>query len=125
MSSRVINTPDAPGAIGPYVQARVAGNTLYTSGCVAIDPHGGPNPVDIVDQTRLVLSNLNAILTAAGYQKTDVVKTTVFLADMADFQTINGIYADFFGDHKPCRTCVQAGKLPGAFKIEIEAIAVK
>jgi 2-iminobutanoate/2-iminopropanoate deaminase len=125
MSSIVINTPDAPGAIGPYVQARVAGGTLYTSGCVAIDPRGGPNPESIVDQTKLVLSNLNAILTAAGYQKSDVVKTTVYLLDMGDFQTVNGLYAEFFGEHKPARTCIQAGKLPGAFKIEIDAIAVK
>jgi 2-iminobutanoate/2-iminopropanoate deaminase len=123
--SKVINTPDAPAAIGPYVQGRVVGNTLYTSGCVAIDPHGGPNPTEIADQTKLVLSNLNAILVAAGYTKTDVVKTTVFVMDMNDFGTVNGIYAEFFGDHKPCRSCVQVARLPAAFKIEIEAIAVK
>lgn len=123
--STIIATPDAPGAIGPYVQGRVIGNMCYTSGCVAIDPHGGPNPESIEDQTRLVLNNMNAILTAGGFSKTDVVKTTVFLLDMGDFATVNTIYAEFFGDHKPCRTCVQAAKLPGTFKIEIEAIAIK
>ncbi|OHT12966.1 endoribonuclease L-PSP family protein [Tritrichomonas foetus] len=125
MSHTVIATPDAPGAIGPYVQGRVVGNTCYTSGCVAIDPHGGPNPESIEDQCRLCLNNLNAILTAGGFKKEDVVKTTVYLLDMNDFATINKIYADFFGDHKPCRTCIQAGKLPGTFKFEIDAIAVK
>lgn len=123
--SRVIDTKDAPGAIGPYVQGRVVGNTLYTSGCVAINPHTNEKPESIEEQTKLVLSNMNAILTAGGFSKTDVVKTTVFLLDMNDFATVNQIYAEYFGDHKPCRTCVQAAKLPATFKIEIEAIAVK
>lgn len=123
--STVIATEDAPGAIGPYVQGRVIGNMLFTSGCVAINPHTNEKPESIEEQTKLVLSNMNAILTAGGFSKTDVVKTTVFLLDMGDFNTVNQIYADYFGEHKPCRTCVQAAKLPGTFKIEIEAIAVK
>lgn len=125
MSSKVIHTPDAPEAIGPYVQARIAGNTLYTSGCVAINPHDGSKPEDVKEQAQLCLKNLGAILAAAGYEKSDVVKTTVFLLDMEDFAEVNKIYAEFFGDHKPCRSCVQAGRLPAAFKVEIEAIAVK
>ena len=123
--STVIHTTDAPEAIGPYVQARVIGNTLYTSGCVAINSHDGSKPEGLKEQTELCLKNLEAILKAAGYEKTDVVKTSVFLLDMNDFAEMNRIYAEFFGEHKPCRTCIQAGKLPGAFKVEIEAIAVK
>lgn len=125
MSSKVIHTPDAPKAIGPYVQARIAGNTLYTSGCVAINPHDDSRPEDVKEQAELCLKNLGAILAAAGYEKSDVVKTTVFLLDMNDFAEVNKIYAEFFGDHKPCRSCIQAGRLPAAFKVEIEAIAVK
>lgn len=125
--STVIATPDAPGAIGPYVQGRVVGNMLYTSGCVAIDPktQEHPFPGDVKAQTKLVLSNMNAIITAAGFQKTDVVKTTCFLLDMGDFAAFNEVYAEFFGDHKPCRTCVQAGKLPSDFNVEVEAICIK
>lgn len=128
MASVVIHTKDAPEAIGPYVQARVVnGNTLYTSGCVAINPHTGEKPEGIKEQTELVFSNLDAILREAGFQRSDVIKTTVFLLDMGDFAEVNKIYAEFFGDHKPCRSCVQAARLPGqpSFKVEIEAIAVK
>lgn len=123
--SRVIATPDAPGAIGPYVQARVINNMLFTSGCVAINPHTGEEPESIEDQTRLVFSNLDAILKAAGFEKTDIVKMNVFLINMDDFAVMNGLYSEYFGDYKPCRCCVQAGRLPKAFKIEIEATAVK
>jgi 2-iminobutanoate/2-iminopropanoate deaminase len=123
----VINTSNAPGAIGPYCQARLIRNpseTLYTSGCVAIDPTGAPNPVEVKDQAILALRNLEAILTEAGFTKNDVVRVGLFLADMGDFQAVNEVYAEFFGDHKPCRTCVQAGKLPGTFRVELDAIAV-
>ena len=126
MSQTIISTPDAPGAIGPYVQGRVVGNMCFTSGCVAIDPHNNnAEPESVEEQCQLCLNNMEAILKAGGFTKNDVVKTTVYLLDMNDFAAINKIYADFFGDHKPCRTCIQAGKLPKAFKIEIEAIAMK
>ena len=123
--SVVIHTPDAPEAIGPYVQGRACGNTLYTSGCIALDPHGGPAPETIEEQTALCLKNMNAIIEKAGFKKTDVVKCNVFLAHMEDFAAMNKEYAAFFGDHKPCRCCVQAGKLPANKLVEVDCIAVK
>ena len=124
--SIVIHSNDAPEAIGPYVQGRLCGNTLYTSGCVAIDPHDPSHKIEgVKEQMTQCLKNMEAILKEAGFSKTDVVKTTLFLLDMGDFQAVNEIYSGFFGDHKPCRTCVQAGKLPGTFKCEIECIAIK
>ena len=114
----VINTPDAPGAIGPYVQARKIGNVMYTSGNVAINPKDNSTPEGITEQTKLALENMEHVLQAGGFSKTDVVKTTCYLADMNDFATMNKAYAEFFGDHKPCRTCVQAGKLCDPFKFE-------
>lgn len=123
--SVIIDTPDAPGAIGPYVQGRLIGKQLFTSGCVAIDPHGGPTPETAEAQMALCLKNMGAIIAKAGFKLTDVVKTTVFLQDMNDFANINKVYAEFFGEHKPCRTCVQAGKLPAGKLVEIDCIAVK
>jgi 2-iminobutanoate/2-iminopropanoate deaminase len=123
--SVIIDTPDAPGAIGPYVQGRLCGKTLYTSGCVAIDPYGGPTPETAEAQMAMCLKNMGAIIAKAGFKITDVVKTTVFLQDMNDFANINKVYAEFFGDHKPCRTCVQAGKLPAGKLVEVDCIAVK
>lgn len=126
MSSTVIHTTDAPEAIGPYVQGRVCGPFLYTSGCVAIDPHNKDNkPEDVKDQMRMILKNMDAIITAGGFSKTDVIKTTLFLLDMNDFAECNKIYAEYFGEHKPCRTCVQAAKLPAGFKCEIDAVCYK
>ena len=123
--STVISTPDAPGAIGPYVQGRVFGNTLYTSGCIAIDPHDKDRVIDdVVDQARQCLQNMNAIIEAAGFKKEDVIKTTVYLLDMNDFDRVNQVYSEFFGEHKPCRTCIQAGRLPKAYKVEIECVAM-
>lgn len=123
--SVVIHTADAPAAIGPYVQGRVCGNTLYTSGCIAIDPHGGPAPESVEDQTRLCLKNLEAIVKAAGFEKTDIVRCGCFLANMDDFQKFNAVYSEFFGEHKPCRTTIQAGKLPANKLVEVDCIAVK
>ena len=126
MSSVVINTPEAPAAIGPYVQARKCGNTLYLAGCVAIDPHDPTKEIEgIVDQTKQVLKNMGNVLKAAEFEKEDVIKTNVYLLDMNDFGTMNKLYEEFFGEHKPCRTCIQAGKLPKAFKVEIDCIAMK
>ena len=122
--SRVIATPEAPAAIGHYVQARVAGNMLFTSGCVAIDPKGGPTPASVEEQTKLSLKNLQGILDAAGFKKEEVIKVTVYIADMKDFQEFNTAYAAFFGEHKPCRCCTQAGGLCDPFKVELEAVAI-
>lgn len=123
--SVVVSTPDAPAAIGPYCQARICGNFLYTSGIIGNDPHGGPNPEDIEGQATLIMKSVDAELKAAGYTKTDVVKITVFLASMDDFQKFNKIYVDYFGEHKPCCTCIEAGRLPANKLVEINVIAYK
>ena len=125
MSNIVINTPAAPAAIGPYAQAIQAGSALYTSGQLGLDPATGALPEGVEAQARRSLENLGALLDAAGYAKTDVVKTTVFLKDLADFAAVNQIYADFFGAHKPARSCVQVAALPKDGLVEIELVAVK
>ena len=122
--SVIINPPDAPPPIAPYVPARLCGNTLYTSGNVAQDKDGN-TPEGIAEQTTLSLQNMEKVLNAAGFDKTHVVKCSVFLANMDDFAEMNKAYAAFFGDHKPCRTCTQAGKLSDPFKFEIDCIAYK
>ena len=125
MSNIVINTPAAPAAIGPYAQAIQAGSALYTSGQLGLDPATGALPEGVEAQAKRSLENLGALLDAAGYARTDVVKTTVFLKDLADFAAVNQIYADFFGAHKPARSCVQVAALPKDGLVEIELVAVK
>jgi len=121
---QVIETKNAPAAIGPYVQARKVGACLYTSGQIGLDPASGQLVGDDVEtQTRQVLKNLAAVVEAGGGRLTDIVKTTVFIKNMDDFGVINGIYAEFFGDHKPARSCVEAARLPKDVLIEIECIA--
>jgi len=123
MANKVIQTQGAPAAIGPYSQAIMAGDLLYTSGQLGLDPATGDLPEGIENQTRQSLANLQAILEAAGLEKQDVVKTVIFLKDLSDFATVNGIYADFFGDHKPARSCVEVSQLPKGGLVEIEAVA--
>lgn len=125
MSARVIATDGAPAAIGPYVQARVEGRTVYCSGQIALDPATG-QLVDggIAEQTRRVLDNLTAVLAKAGGGLDDVVKTTVFLADMADFAAMNEVYAGYFREPYPARSTVAAAGLPRGARVEIEAVAV-
>ena len=121
-----VSTDKAPAAIGPYSQAIVAGNLVYTAGQIPLDPATmemvGSN---VTEQTGQVLKNLKAVLEAAGAGLGAVVKTTVFLADMADFQAMNEVYASYFGDHKPARAAVQAAALPKGALVEIEAVAIK
>lgn len=125
MPREVISTAKAPQAIGPYSQAVKAGNMLFVSGQIPLDPATGQLVAgDIEEQTRRVLLNLQAILEAAGLGLKDVVRTTVFLADLADFPKMNQVYAEFFGDDPPARTTVQAAALPRGALIEIDAIAV-
>ncbi len=121
----IISTEKAPGAIGPYSQAIKAGNMIFCSGQIPIDPQTG-NFVseDVAEQTRQVFKNLIAVLEAAQAGLNDVVKTTVFLADMNDFAAMNEIYAEFFSDNKPARATVQAARLPRDARVEIECIAV-
>ena len=121
----VISTDKAPKAIGPYSQAIEAAGLLFASGQIPIVPATGEIIAGgIEEQTEQVLSNIEAILAAKGLSFTDVVKTTVFLADMNDFATVNGIYAKAFVENPPARSCVQVARLPKDVKIEIETIAV-
>ena len=121
----IINTDKAPAAIGPYSQAISINGMLFTSGQLGIDPATGALPDGVEAQTEQSLKNLYAILSEASCAKTDVVKTTVFIKNMSDFPTVNGIYERFFGDHKPSRSCVEVARLPKDGLIEIEAVAVK
>lgn len=121
----IINTDKAPAAVGPYVQAVKAGNMLFSSGQIGLIPETGALPEGVQAQTRQSLANIQAILDAAGYAKSDIVKTTVFIKDMNDFGAVNAIYADFFGDSKPARSCVEVARLPKDGLVEIEFVAVK
>ena len=118
-----IYTKNAPEAIGPYSQAVKVGNLLYTSGQIAINPTtGAVEATDIVGQTEQVCKNLSAVLAAAGVSMENVVKTTCFLADMADFAAFNEVYAKYFVS-KPARSCVAAKTLPKNVLCEVEVIA--
>lgn len=119
-----VATPSAPAAIGPYSQAIAVGGWLYTSGQVGLDPATG-NLVDggFEAQARRVFDNLRAVLTAAGCGFQDVVKATVYLADMADFPVLNAIYAEAMGAHRPARSTVQAAGLPKGARVEIDLVA--
>ncbi len=121
----IISTENAPGAIGPYSQAIKAGGMLFCSGQIPIDTATGEFVEGgVVEQTEQVLRNLKAVLEAAGAGIANVVKTTVFLADMNDFGAMNEVYAKYFGDDKPARATVQAARLPRDARVEIECIAV-
>src|SRR5688572_7178314 len=123
--SKRVETANAPAAIGPYSQAIIANGFVYTAGQIPLDPASGQLVEgDIAEQTRRVMQSLQAILEAAGASLQTVVKTTVFLQDMNDFAAMNGVYAEYFGDHKPARSTVQAARLPRDVKVEIEAIAL-
>lgn len=122
----VIFTESAPAAIGPYSQAISIGNLVYTSGQIPLDPATGKLvPGGIVEQSHQAIKNLGSVLSAAGLGFENVVKTTVFLADMADFAEFNGIYAQYFTGDCPARSCVQVAALPAGAKVEIEAVAAK
>lgn len=121
---QIISTPDAPKAIGPYAQGTVVNGFLFTAGQIALDPAtmevvaGG-----ITEQTERVMQNLKHVLAAAGLNFSHVVKTTVFLQEMADFTAMNEVYARYFGSHRPARSTVAVGGLPRAVRVEIELIA--
>ena len=125
MANRIISTQKAPAAIGPYSQAIMAGNMLFTSGQLGLEPETGILPEGIETQAKQSLQNIRAILEKAGLQKTDVIKTVVYLKNMSDFAAVNAIYADFFGDHKPARSCVEVAGLPKGGLVEIEVVAAK
>ena len=121
---QVISTPKAPAAIGPYSQAIRVGNLIYTSGQIPINPATGSFVEGgIKEQTRQSLTNVKAILEEAGTSMANVIKTTVFMADMADFADMNGIYAEFFAEPFPARSAVAVKTLPKGALVEIEVIA--
>jgi len=124
VSTRIVHTNDAPAAIGPYSQGVVAGNLLFTAGQIAIDPATGQVVSgDVTVQTERVLRNLTAVLASAGATWSDVVKTTVYLQDMADFPKVNEVYSRMIGDARPARSTVQVAGLPRGVLVEIDAVA--
>lgn len=125
MSIQNIHTENAPAAVGPYSQAIRTGNLLITSGQLGLIPENGILPEGVEAQAEQALKNIGAILEAAGFARTDVVKTTVFIRNMGDFGKVNEIYAAFFGDHKPARSCVEVSALPKNGLVEIEVTASK
>ena len=125
MAKMTINAPEAPAAVGPYVHAVKANGFVFTSGQLGLNPEDGTLPEGIVAQTEQSLKNIGAVLKAAGLGYEDVIKTTIFVADMNDFATVNEIYSKYFTGEAPARSCVQAAKLPKGGLVEIEAIAVE
>lgn len=122
----IVATDGAPKAIGPYSQAVTTNGMVYTAGQIALDPKTGEVVgKTVAEQTEQVMRNLAAVLAAAGSGLENVVKTTVYLADMADFPAMNEVYAKHLGSHKPARSTVQAAGLPKGVRVEIDAIAVK
>ncbi len=121
----VIATTEAPGAIGPYSQAIDAGAFVYTSGQLPINPADGTMPADITAQTRQSLANVQAILRQAGLTMDNVIKTNVYLADMADFGAMNSVYQEFFSAPYPARSAVAVRTLPKNALVEIEVIAAR
>lgn len=122
---KVVFTKDAPAAIGPYSQGIIVGDLVFTSGQLPVDPKSGEIPETIEAQARQSLENVKAILEEAGSGMENIVKTTVFLADMNDFAAVNEVYASFFESDYPCRSAVQIARLPKDAGIEIEAIATR
>ena len=125
MSKEIIQTDQAPAAIGPYSQAVKKSGLVFVSGQIAIDPATGELVEgDIQTQTRQVLKNVQAVLEAAGAALDDVVKATVFITNMDDFPLVNEVYSEFFQKQPPARACVEVSRLPKSVQVEIEAIAV-
>ena len=122
---KIVNTKKAPAAIGPYSQGVVVGNMVYTSGQMPVNPETGEIPQgDIQAQARQSLENVKAILEEAGTSMENAIKFTVFIKDMNEFSKINEVYAEYFPNDKPARSCVEVARLPKDVRVEIEAIAV-
>lgn len=123
---KIINTSDAPAPIGPYSQAVLNNNVLYTSGQIAINPKTGELVIDTIqNETKMVMENLKAVLNEAGMDFSNVVKSTIFISDMNDFSLINEVYGKFFTEDFPARETVQVACLPKNVNVEISMIAVK
>jgi 2-iminobutanoate/2-iminopropanoate deaminase len=124
VSLKAVSTPNAPGAIGPYSQGLRAGDFLFLSGQIPLDPATGQLvPGGIVEQTHQVLKNLGAVLTAGGASYGQVTKTTVYLQDMAEFGAMNEVYGTYFSAPAPARATIQAAALPRGVKVEIDVVA--
>lgn len=122
---QVVSTEKAPQAVGPYSQAIIANGFIFVSGQIAIDPASGQiNQGSTAEQTRQVLKNLSAVLESVDSGMDKVVKATVFIKDMNDFQSMNEVYAEFFKNNKPARACVEVARLPKDVLVEIDAIAL-
>src|ERR1700730_14248161 len=122
---KIISTSDAPAAIGPYSQGVRVGSTIYFSGQIPLDPKTGQMVSGGTDaQTRRVMESIGGLLKAEGLSYDNIVKTTIFLADINDFQTVNEIYGTYFKQARPARSTVQAGAVPQGARVEIEVIAV-
>ena len=122
---KIISTTEAPAAVGPYSQAVRAGSTIYCAGQIPLDPKTGQIvSQDITDQARRVLDNITAVLRSESLTFDNIVKTTIFLTDLADFQTVNEIYGSYFKKEPPARSTVQVSALPKGARVEIEVIAV-
>lgn len=122
---QTITAQNAPAALGPYSHAKLANGVLYASGQLGLDPATGTLPAGVKEQTKQSLENVGAVLAAAGLTYADVVKTTVFLADMDDFGAVNEVYATYFTQEPPARSCVAVKTLPKGALVEIEVVAVK
>jgi len=126
LSKTVPATPSAPNAMGPYSFVTEAGGLVFLSGQVALDPvTGDRRPDDVEIQARQVMDNIGDILGDLGLSYEDIAKTTIFLADMADYPKVNNVYGSYFGTEPPARSAIQAGALPGGFLVEIEAVAAR
>ena len=121
---KIVHTVKAPQAIGPYSQGIIAGNMFYSSGQIPLTADGQLVTGDVKEQTHQVFANLKAVLEEAGASFESVVKTTVFLSDMNDFNDVNEVYGQYFSGHKPARSCVQVARLPKDVAVEIEVIAL-
>lgn len=122
---KTIIAEKGPAAVGPYSHAVETGGFLFCSGMLGIDPATGELQSGVTEQAKMALENMRIVLTEAGYSVNDVVKTTVFIKNMDDFGAINEVYAEFFGNHKPARSCVEVARLPKDGLFEIECVASK
>lgn len=120
---KTINTNKAPEALGPYSHAMVVNNLVFTSGQIPLDTEGNIVSDDVKEQTKQVLENLSVVLEEAGSDLESVVKATIFISDMNEFQQINKVYGSYFSEHQPARSCVEVARLPKDVKVEIEVVA--
>lgn len=119
---KTINTNKAPEALGPYSHAMVVNNLVFTSGQIPLDTEGNIVSSDVKEQTKQVLENLSVVLEEAGSDLNSVVKATIFISDMNEFQQINEVYGSYFNEHQPARSCVEVSRLPKDVKVEVELV---